>query len=804
MEYNIQESDDILEIDQILHAIDEEDKERRRAVVAYLMWQSGYVYSSDKATDSKIRANIIDDNAKSAVSRLENLGFPVTQQRINAISSMRNQIELSEKPNVPICFIDIEAIGSGVILPQKKPDGMSIQTPPMLMSAGIEFKTYKEFRDYYNKLDGHLITSPKSITFWLQRFEMEFLNIADPRLEQRSKYHKIKPEWRFMSPPEYCIRDFEALSKAGDVGRVVKIDGQVIEKGDVKTVMTHIAFRCVHPNAFGVECGHINLIEQDVERGELTKPGACKICEGKKYIRLESEETKNEAIQRISVQEEEVSAESRSIMVELRGELCESIEAGSSITVVGTMRLEPTTKNGLICDHYILASHVEEKSHSLTTMTLTQNDLEQIALFEESVDLEEKMDLVTKSYAGHIHGHDEIKKALVLATVGSVENKQFGIRPNFHVMIIGDPGTAKTKMMEAVIKLSPGSRMTDASISTGPGLTAACIQKEDLYSNKKRWVVEPGAIPLTPKGAICAIDEFNLYKGDYGELNRALESGEVNVNKVVKATIPVYCAIVAGANPDGKGSKRKKFDRMRPLFEQIDMDLALWSRFDCIFVILDEANKEIDTAIGHAVLKGLTAQEDDVAEVADIAIDLEFVKKLLEVCKSREAKLSKKAAEYIINQHVKKRTHADTDEELRSHRQLAAVSRLTLATAKFDGAKTANLKHVKFAEKIMASTLQEQDPGVIEGGLSKGDRELRFMVAERFCNLVNDDFMLDDRTFEEIYTEMKKSWSDIPSMDVIEITMKQFSRDKRTTNIHRSRDGTYTYDGTKNPAWQVW
>jgi hypothetical protein len=78
------------------------------------------------------------------------------------------------------------------------------------------------------------------------------------------------------------------------------------------------------------------------------------------------------------------------------------------------------------------------------------------------------------------------------------------------------------------------------------------------------------------------------------------------------------------------------------------------------------------------------------------------------------------------------------------------------------------------------------------------------MVAERFCNLVNDDFMLDDRTFEEIYIEMKKAWSDIPSMDVIEITMKQFARDKRTTNLHRSRDGTYTYDGTKNPAWQVW
>ena len=85
-----------------------------------------------------------------------------------------------------------------------------------------------------------------------------------------------------------------------------------------------------------------------------------------------------------------------------------------------------------------------------------------------------------------------------------------------------------------------------------------------------------------------------------------------------------------------------------------------------------------------------------------------------------------------------------------------------------------------------------------------GDRELRSVVAEKFAVIINNDFMLDTRSFEEIYTELKKSWSDIPSMDIIEMILKQFSRDKKTTNLHRSRDGAYTYDGTKNPAWQVW
>ena len=64
--------------------------------------------------------------------------------------------------------------------------------------------------------------------------------------------------------------------------------------------------------------------------------------------------------------------------------------------------------------------------------------------------------------------------------------------------------------------------------------------------------------------------------------------------------------------------------------------------------------------------------------------------------------------------------------------------------------------------------------------------------------------MLNDREFNEIYSKMKDIWDDIPQMDIIEGVMREFARDSGTTNIHRSRKGVYSYDGTKNPAWQVW
>lgn len=787
-----------------VHKIARDESKKMHSSLAYIMYHSGYIYTADEQTTSTMRASIINDNASAAMTRMADMNHFTTNDTLRAISSMREQIEMSEKRNVPIFDIDISAIQVGLVLPLKQPADTTVSTPPEVAALGVVFRDYDHFRAAYNELASHSISAPKSVLFWLQRFENFFLNIADPRLEQWSKYHDIRPEWRFINPPTYTQRDFDALAKAGDIGKLVRVEGQIVEKGEVKTVLTHIAFRCINKNDYGLECGTIKLVEQDVERGELIKPGECHTCSGKKYIRLDSQESKNEAMQRISLQPEDVSTEVEPIMVELRGDLCDSVEAGTSISVVGTMRLEPMTKNGLICSHYILASSTKEKTEIAGTINLTDNDKEEVSVFEDSVDLDEKMQLIIDSWAGHIHGHNDIKKAIVLAVVGAVSNLEFGLRSNFHILLVGDPGTAKTKLLELATRLAPGSRYFDASSATAAGLTGACVQQEDLYTNKKRWVVLPGEIPLTPEGCICAIDEFNLYKGDFGDVNTAMESGLVIISKVVKARLPVKASIIAGANPESRHAKRKKFNKMIPVHEQLTMDFALLSRFDQIFVIKDEANKDKDERIAMAMLKGLTEREEGIVEIENIRIDMDLILKFLEVAKQRTPKLSKHASDYIQKQHALKRSEAASDDELRSHRQVAALARLTIAAAKFDGVNTATLKHVRFAEKIMATTLQEEDPAAVDGGMSREGRDIHNKIAESFSQIVNNDFMLDDRNLDEIYTEMKKVWPELPPMELVENVLKQFSRNKSTTNIHRSRSGMYTYSGTKNPAWQVW
>ncbi len=184
-------------------------------------------------------------------------------------------------------------------------------------------------------------------------------------------------------------------------------------------------------------------------------------------------------------------------------------------------------------------------------------------------------------------------------------------------------------------------------------------------------------------------------------------------------------------------------------------------------------------------------------------LSLDFMKKYLAVCRSRPVTLSDEAARYIASTHSSKRSENANDDNMRSHRQVASLARFSLASARFDGVETATLKHVKFAEDILKNTLQEKDPGVIDGGLSQDAREIRQKVAETFVILIHDNFWLLDHPIDEIYSEMSKHWDDIPSMDQVESVLKEFTRNKAITQFYK-KGNQYTYDGVENPAVGVW
>ncbi len=79
-----------------------------------------------------------------------------------------------------------------------------------------------------------------------------------------------------------------------------------------------------------------------------------------------------------------------------------------------------------------------------------------IMLLEE--DFYEKL---ASSLAPEIYGHEDVKKALLLLLVGGVDCNPQGmkIRGNINILLMGDPGVAKSQLLSYIDRIAPRSEL---------------------------------------------------------------------------------------------------------------------------------------------------------------------------------------------------------------------------------------------------------------------------------------------------------------------------------------------------------
>ncbi|KAI5854334.1 MCM2/3/5 family-domain-containing protein [Tricharina praecox] len=329
-------------------------------------------------------------------------------------------------------------------------------------------------------------------------------------------------------------------------------------------------------------------------------------------------------------------------------------------------------------------------------------------------------EMIVDSLAPSIYGNVDIKKAIACLLFGGSKKilpDGMRLRGDINVLLLGDPGTAKSQLLKFVEKIAPIAIYTSGKGSSAAGLTAS-VQRDN---QSREFYLEGGAMVLADGGVVC-IDEFDKMRDeDRVAIHEAMEQQTISIAKAGITTIlNARSSVLAAANPIFG-----RYDDMKSPGENIDFQTTILSRFDMIFIVKDEHNPGRDETIARHVMNlhmnRMTEKDEVVGE-----IPMDKLKRYITYCKTRCApKLSTEASEKLSSHFVqiRKRVHElESSANERSSipitvRQLEAIIRITESLAKLSLSPIATEEHVDEAIRLfLASTMDAVGQGQ---GMSK-------------------------------------------------------------------------------------
>jgi len=555
-----------------------------------------------------------------------------------------------------------------------------------------------------------------------------------------------------------CPDEFDpaGVSRDENIASYVAVSGQVAKVSDVKPKCVEAAFRCVR-------CETLTRVPQD--GGSFEEPHQCRSCERQGPFRLDRQQSEFKDHQAARIQqppEDTNGGNATHIDTFLTRDLTEEFTAGDRVTVNGILDIDDTDFESPVFDTQLNVKDVVKEKSDYEDIEVDEHlpEIRAIANGERG----DPYELIQESVHPTHEGDDRLKLALGLQVFGGWPRDYPNggrDRGDIHILLLGDPGCDKSGMLSAVAELAPRSIYSSGKGSSAAGLTASAV-RDDFGDSE--WTLEAGALVLA-NGGIACIDEIDkMDEEDRSAMHGAMEGQQqVHISKAgINADLNTRASMLAAGNP-----KHGRFDQFQPLGEQIDMDPALISRFDLIFMLTDEPDRETDSSVvsgmiesrstagKHTLGKDLSEEERDEIEPA---ISREVMRAYIAFAKEnvfpriKDEDVKQQLQEYFVELRLANKSNADDDSPVPvTYRKEEAIERLAEASARVRLSDEVKQEDVERAVHLVESSLRQVgkdtetdqlDADVIETGMSHSQRDRRMAVLEAVKG--GDGVSLDD------------------------------------------------------------